>query len=108
MIIREIKQDPKTVLSTFDYFNDYQDTLSWAIDNFPEVVDELKQGYDRYLKDRKKRYIQLPDEAITTTLIKLPRSLNNSFKSQAALEDTTKNELMLKAFNLYLDSLKDK
>lgn len=45
-------------------------------------------------------------EKIMIINIKLPRTLNNKLRSQAAIEDMTKNELILKAVNVYLDKIK--
>jgi hypothetical protein len=52
MIIREIKSDPAKVLRSFDWFNDYLDTRSWAERNCPEVVPALKAGHDADLARR--------------------------------------------------------
>jgi len=48
MIIREIKDNPE-LLKTFDWFNDYDNTKSWAKYNCPEMVELLDKGFNEFL-----------------------------------------------------------
>lgn len=51
MIVREIKENPDEVLDFFDFFNDYDDTFSWAKHNCDqETVDKLQNGFKLWLK----------------------------------------------------------
>lgn len=49
MIVREIKNHPE-LLNDFDWFNDYNDTRLWAIESFPEIVEKLDDGFNKWLK----------------------------------------------------------
>jgi len=56
MIVREILKDTENVLATFDYFNDYKDTRSWAKRNgCPHLVKLLDAGNETWMKERNKR-----------------------------------------------------
>lgn len=47
MIVREIEQNPE-LLDSFDWFNDYKDTLRWAKQNAPHLVPGLVSKYLKY------------------------------------------------------------
>lgn len=49
MIVREIEKNP-LLLETFDWFNDYDDTLAWAKHSAPELVEKLEDGFKVWLK----------------------------------------------------------
>ena len=51
MVIREIKNNPE-LIKTFDWFNDYKDTVKWAKHNCPEIVNKLKKGFNEYKKQK--------------------------------------------------------
>ena len=48
MIVREIKDDTDRVISDFDWFNDYKDTLAWCKNNHPDIAIKLKTGYQTF------------------------------------------------------------
>ena len=53
MIVREIKENPVLLLS-FDWFNDYADTRSWAVVNCPNLVGVLDQGHQAWLDEQRR------------------------------------------------------
>jgi hypothetical protein len=55
MIVREIKDNPDEVLKSFDWFNDYEDTRFWCIQNAPELVDRLTSGFKIWLREFQSR-----------------------------------------------------
>lgn len=55
MIIREIKQNPE-LMKTFDWFNDYDDTLSFIKDHCPELVQEFNFNYKVWLHNQTKEF----------------------------------------------------
>ncbi|NIP54117.1 MAG: hypothetical protein GWN00_01470 [Aliifodinibius sp.] len=55
MLIREIADNPDKVLTNFDWFNDYNDTRSWAAKNCPGLVPRLDAGHKKWMADAKKR-----------------------------------------------------
>lgn len=38
-------------MKSFDYFNDYKDTRSYCVKNFPEILPRLDAGHDAFCKD---------------------------------------------------------
>lgn len=51
MIIREIKDSPLSVIGSFDWFNDYDDTRLYALDHCPrDVVALLDAGHAVWLR----------------------------------------------------------
>ena len=58
MIIREIKDEPETVLATFDWFNDYDDTKLWCKEmGLDEIVKSLDSGFKKWIKKfQQKKY----------------------------------------------------
>lgn len=57
MIVREIKKDADKVLSNFDWFNDYKDTLSWCKHNCPDIANMLTLGYNTFLANEKTKQL---------------------------------------------------
>lgn len=55
MIIREIKQNPE-LRKTFDWFNDYDDTLSFIKSACPELVKEFTFNYHVWLHKRHEKF----------------------------------------------------
>lgn len=56
MIVREIKQNPDSVIENFDYFNDYDDTRGYAKENCPiDVVGKLDKGFKEWLMDYQRK-----------------------------------------------------
>lgn len=56
MIVREIRDNPDLILSTFDYFNDYNDTRKYCECHYPELVERLDSGFEEYLKKERRLY----------------------------------------------------
>ena len=55
MIVREIVANPVWVMSTFDWWNDFDDTLSWLQHNHPELVSDFKRRHEGWLQRRHDR-----------------------------------------------------
>ncbi len=41
----------------FDYFNDYKDTRAWCVENLPEVITKLDNGFKDYCNKRTLQYL---------------------------------------------------
>ena len=52
MIVREIRDSPEEVIENFDWFNDYEDTRRWCIQNCTKVIKDLDNAFKIWLKNR--------------------------------------------------------
>lgn len=58
MIVREIKVNREAALKSFDYFNDYDDTRRYAVENCSlETIQLLDNGFNDWMTaERNKLY----------------------------------------------------
>lgn len=64
MIVREIKVNREAVLKTFDWFNDYEDTRRYAVENCPlETIQLLDDGFNDWMKAERNKLL---DNAVLT------------------------------------------
>lgn len=59
MIVREIKENPDKILSSFDWFNDYDDTRNYCMRiSRPDLVTRLEDGFKVWMKKQSEDFLK--------------------------------------------------